>query len=211
MKLMNLIASLQWRYATKKMTGDKVFTEKLDTILHATQLSASSYGLQPYTILVIDNEAVKKQLSPAAYNQPQILQSSHLLVFCTWTDISEEQVTDYIKNIAATRNIDEETLAGFKATILGTVDGLSVEQKQVWAAKQAYIALGTTLVAAAVEEVDATPMEGFNAAQFDEILGLQAKGLTSVVICALGYRSADDELATLPKIRREKGLLFEYI
>lgn len=208
---MNLIASLQWRYATKKMTGDKVFTEKLDTILHATQLSASSYGLQPYTILVIDNEAVKKQLSPAAYNQPQILQSSHLLVFCTWTDISEEQVTHYIKNIAATRNIDEETLAGFKATILGTVDGLSVEQKQVWAAKQAYIALGTTLVAAAVEEVDATPMEGFNAAQFDEILGLQAKGLKSVVICALGYRSADDELATLPKIRREKGLLFEYI
>jgi nitroreductase len=208
---MNLIASLQWRYATKKMTGDKVFTEKLDTILHATQLSASSYGLQPYTILVIDNEAVKKQLSPAAYNQPQILQSSHLLVFCTWTDISEEQVTDYIKNIAAKRNIDEETLAGFKATILGTVDGLSVEQKQVWAAKQAYIALGTTLVAAAVEEVDATPMEGFNAAQFDEILELQAKGLTSVVICALGYRSADDELATLPKVRREKGLLFEYI
>lgn len=208
---MNLIASLQWRYATKKMTGDKVFTEKLDTILHATQLSASSYGLQPYTILVIDNEAVKKQLSPAAYNQPQILQSSHLLVFCTWTDISEEQVTDYIKNIAAKRNIDEETLAGFKATILGTVDGLSVEQKQVWAAKQAYIALGTTLVAAAVEEVDATPMEGFNAAQFDEILELQAKGLKSVVICALGYRSADDELATLPKVRREKGLLFEYI
>ena len=208
---MNLIASLQWRYATKKMTGDKVSTEKLDAILNATQLSASSYGLQPYTILVIDNDQVKKQLSPAAYNQPQILQSSHLLVFCAWADISEAQVTDYIKNIAITRNIDEETLAGLKASILATVNNLSVEQKQVWAAKQAYIALGTTLIAAAVEEVDATPMEGFNAAQFDEILGLKGKGLKSVVICALGYRSADDVLATLPKVRREKGLLFESI
>ena len=208
---MNLIASLQWRYATKKMTGDKVSTEKIDAILNATQLSASSYGLQPYTILVIDNDQVKKQLSPAAYNQPQILQSSHLLVFCAWADISEAQVTDYIKNIAITRNIDEETLAGLKASILGTVNNLSVEQKQVWAAKQAYIALGTTLIAAAVEEVDATPMEGFNAAQFDEILGLKGKGLKSVVICALGYRSADDVLATLPKVRREKGLLFESI
>ncbi len=208
---MNLIASLQRRYATKKMTGDKVSTEKLDTILHATQLSASSYGLQPYTILVIDNDQVKKQLSPAAYNQPQILQSSHLLVFCAWTDISEAQVTDYIKNIAITRNIDEESLSEFKATILGTVNSLSVEEKQVWAAKQAYIALGTTLVAAAVEEVDATPMEGFIAAQFDEILGLECKGLKSVVICALGYRSADDVLATLPKVRRDKRLLFQSI
>lgn len=208
---MNLIPSLQWRYATKKMTGNKIPSEKLETILHATQLSASSYGLQPYTILVIENKATKEQLSPAAYNQPQIVQSSHILVFCAWTDISENQVSDYIKNIAITRNISEEILAGFKATILGTVNGLSVDQKQVWAAKQAYIALGTTLVAAAVEEVDATPMEGFNAAQFDAILGLEAKGLKSVVICALGYRSADDALATLTKVRREKSLLFEFI
>ena len=208
---MNLIASLERRYATKKMTGDKVSNEKLDIILHATQLSASSYGLQPYKILVIDDNQIKKQLSPAAYNQPQILQSSHLLVFCAWADISEAQVTDYIKNIAITRNIGEETLAGLKATILGTVNSLSVEKKQVWAAKQVYIALGTTLVAAAVEEVDATPMEGFNAAQFDEILGLEAQGLKSVVICALGYRSADDALATLPKVRRDKGLLFQSI
>lgn len=208
---MNLIPCLQWRYATKKMTGEKLPSEKLETILHATQLAASSYGLQPYTILVIENEGVKKQLSSAGYNQPQILQSSHILVFCAWTDISEDQVSDYITNIAITRNINEEALVGFKSTIWGTVSGLSVEQKQVWATKQAYIALGTTLVAAAVEEVDATPMEGFNAAQFDDILGLEVKGLKSVVICALGYRSADDALATLPKVRREKSLLFKYI
>ncbi|MBC7650625.1 MAG: nitroreductase family protein, partial [Deinococcales bacterium] len=168
---MNIISSLQWRYATKKMTGDKVSSEKLDIILHATQLAASSYGLQPYTILVINNEEVKKQLSPAAYNQPQIVQSSHLLVFCVWTDITEAQVTTYINDIATKRNISEDSLAGFKDAILGTINGLNVDQKQTWAAKQAYIALGTTLVAAAVEEVDATPMEGFNAAQFDAILG----------------------------------------
>ena len=208
---MNLISSLQWRYATKKMTGKIVPSEKLDTILHATQLAASSYGLQPYTILVIDNEEIKKQLSPAAYNQPQILQSSHLLVFCVWTDITEAQVSTYINDIATKRNISEDNLAGFKDAILGTINGLNVEQKQIWAAKQAYIALGTTLVAAADEEVDATPMEGFNAAQFDAILGLEAKGLKSVVICALGYRSADDALATQPKVRREKELLFQSI
>lgn len=208
---MNIIENLEWRYATKKMTGEKISSEKLDTILHATQLSASSLGLQPYTILVVESDEVKQKLSPAAYNQPQIIGSSQLLVFCAWTDITDKDVIAYIDNIATKRNTTIESLSGFKAMIDSTVNNLTVEQKQAWAAKQIYIALGTTLAAAASLKVDATPMEGFNPAKFDEILGLTEKGLKSVVICALGYRSDDDHLATLPKVRRDKDQLFQFI
>jgi len=199
---MSLIQQLEWRYATKQMSGEKVPAEKLNTILRATQLSASSYGLQPYTILVIEDAATKEKLAPAAYNQPQIVASSQLLVFCAWTDITEKEIAAYIENIAKTRNIDAEHLAGFKAMMEGTIGNLTVEQKQTWASKQIYIALGTALVAAASEKVDATPMEGFNAQQFDDILGLAAKGLKSVVILPLGYRAADDQLASTAKVSR---------
>ena len=208
---MSLIQKLEWRYATKKMTGEKVSSEKLDTILHATQLAASSYGLQPYTILVIENADLKKQLLPAAYNQPQIIESSHLLVFCAWADITEKEVATFIKDTTEKRNMPEDALDSYKATINGTINGLTVEQKVAWATKQVYIALGTTLVAAAFEQVDATPMEGFDAVQFDEILGLKEKGLKSVVICALGYRSPEDYLVNLPKVRRDKDLLFQFL
>lgn len=208
---MSLIEDLEWRYATKQMNGQKVPPEKLATILHATQLTASSYGLQPYTILVIEDAGLKNQLTPAAYNQPQIIGSSHLLVFCAWADITEKEVAVFIQDTATKRKISVESLDGYKAMIVGTISGLTVEQKQIWATKQAYIALGTTLVAAASEHVDATPMEGFDAAQFDEILGLKEKGLKSVVICALGYRSPEDYLANLPKVRRDKELLFQFL
>ena len=208
---MSLIQQLEWRYATKKMSGDKVPADKLQNILRATQLSASSYGLQPYTILVIEDVATKEKLAPAAYNQPQIIASSQLLVFCAWTDITEKEIAAYVENIANTRNIDAEHLAGFKAMMEGTITNLTVEQKQAWASKQIYIALGTALVAAAAEEVDATPMEGFNAQQFDEILGLTAKGLKSVVILPLGYRAADDQLASAAKVRRDQSELFQFI
>ncbi len=208
---MNIIESLEWRYATKKMTGEKLPSDKLDTILQALRLSASSLGLQPYTILVIENDDIKQKLSPAAYNQPQIIASSQLLVFCAWTDITEKEVTSYINDISKKRNVSVESLAGFKAMIDGSISNLTVEQKQIWASKQIYIALGTALAAAASIQVDATPMEGFNPQQFDEILGLAEKGLKSVVIMPLGYRTADDHLASAAKVRRDKSDLFQFI
>ncbi|MFC4233049.1 nitroreductase family protein [Parasediminibacterium paludis] len=208
---MSLIQQLEWRYATKKMSGEKIPADKLQNILRATQLSASSYGLQPYTILVIEDAATKEKLAPAAYNQPQIAASSQLLVFCAWTDITEKEIAAFIDNIAKTRNMDAEHLAGYKSMMEGSITKLTVEQKQIWASKQIYIALGTALVAAASEEVDATPMEGFNAQQFDEILGLAAKGLKSVVILPLGYRAADDQLASAIKVRRDQSELFQFI
>jgi nitroreductase / dihydropteridine reductase len=205
---MKLIDALNWRYATKRMNGEKVPAEKLDAILEATRLSASSMGLQPYTILVVENEAVKKSLLPAAYNQPQIVEGSHLLVFAAWENVTEEHVNQYINDIINTRGVAPETLDAFKASLMGIVNGRTPEQKYEWAARQAYIAFGTAITAAAVEQVDATPMEGFNPAAVDEILGLKEKGLRSVTILALGYRDAEkDFMVNQKKVRRAKDEL----
>jgi len=209
---MSLTDSLKWRYATKRMNGEKVPAEKLEAILTATQLSASSQGLQPYTILVISNPEIKAKLQPAAYGQAQIVECSHLLVFCAWTNITEKEVDEYMNDVAAKRGIPVEALTDFKAMVQGGADSKTVEERQNWAAKQAYIALGTALAAAAEERVDATGMEGFSPAEFDTILGLEEKGLKSVVLVALGYRdAANDRLASAAKVRRDKEKLFQFI
>lgn len=205
---MKLIDALQWRYAAKRMNGQKVPQEKIDNIIEATRLSASSMGLQPYTILVVENEEVKKKLQPAAYNQPQITEASHLLVFAAWDNVTEEHTTEYINEIVAERGISVESLEGFNNALLGIVNGRNQQQKYEWAARQAYIAFGTAITAAAFEQVDATPMEGFNPEAVDEILGLKEKGLRSVTILALGYRDTEnDYLVNAKKVRRKKEKL----
>lgn len=209
---MKLIEALNWRYATKRMNGEKVPQEKIDTILEATRLSASSMGLQPYTILVVENEEVKKKLQPAAYNQPQIVESSHLLIFAAWENVTEAHVDEYLKNIAETRDVTLESLESFKASLMGIVNGRTPEQKYEWAARQAYIAFGTAITAAAIEQVDATPMEGFNPSAVDEILNLKEQGLRSVTILALGYRDAEkDFLAKAKKVRRHREQLIQKV
>jgi nitroreductase / dihydropteridine reductase len=209
---MKLIDALNWRYAAKRMNGEKVPHEKIDTILEATRLSASSMGLQPYTILIVENEEVKKKLQPAAYNQPQIVESSHLLVFAAWENITEAHVDEYLKNIAETRGVTLESLESFRASLMGIVNGRTPEQKHEWAARQAYIAFGTAITAAAIEQVDATPMEGFNPSSVDEILNLKEQGLRSVTILALGYRDAEkDFLAKAKKVRRHKAQLIQKV
>ncbi len=206
---MNIIDALNWRYATKRMTGEKLPQEKVETILDALRLSASSMGLQPYNVLVIENPELKKQLQSAAYNQPQIVESSHLLVFAPWSEINESHVNSYINNIAKTRGETPESLDGFRKMILDSVNAMNPEQKFNWAARQAYIALGTALSAAAIERIDATPMEGFNSEEFDKILNLKEKGLKSVALMALGFRdTANDTLVKKKKVRRCKDELF---
>jgi len=208
---MSLIDNLKWRYATKKMNGETVTDEKLNAILDAIQLAPSSYGLQPYTIFVISNHEVKAQLQPASYGQTQIVDGSHIIVFASWTDVSAQHVDEYIADIAAKRNMPVESLNGFKDYINGSIANLSQEQKAAWNAKQAYIALGIGLAAAAEQQVDATPMEGFVPAQYNEILGLTELGLNASVVMTLGYRTETDALATMPKVRRDKDLLFKFI
>ena len=208
---MSLIQDLSWRYATKKMTGEPIGEKELQNILEATRLSASSFGLQPYTILVVSNPDIKEKLRPAAYGQEQITESSHLLVFTVWNEITPELVQEYINNVAAKRGLQPDALVGFRDTINGAVNRMTPDQQRAWAAKQAYIALGTALAAAAEAHVDATPMEGFDTTAFDEILGLPEKGLRSVVIMALGKRNNEDFLAHAPKVRRDSSELFSYV
>jgi len=205
---MELLDALQWRYASKKMNGQKVPEEKIGRILEAIRLAPSSMGLQPYTVLVISDEELKKQILPIANNQQQVVDASHLLVFAAWDNITPEQVDDYIHLMAETRNVTEESLAQFKAALL-RIAGRTPEENFQWTARQSYIAFATAIAAAAEEQVDATPMEGFNNAALDELLNLKAKGLRSVTLLPLGYRDTENDwLAKSPKVRREKEKLF---
>ncbi len=206
---MSLIENLNWRYATKRMNGQKVPQEKVDYILDAIRLAPTSFGLQPFTVLVIENEELRKKIQPVAYNQPQIFEASHLLVFTAWTDVTEQQIDAYLANIAKERGVDVANLAGLKGSIAGLVERMTPEQRSNWAAKQAYLAFGIGLAAAAELQVDATPMEGFDAVGLDDILDLKAKGLHAVTIMPLGYRDeANDQLAQAKKVRRAKEELF---
>ncbi len=206
---MNLIQSLEWRYATKKMNGQHVFDEKIKSILHAIQLAPSSMGLQPYTILVVSDPEWKQKILPAANNQSQITDCSHLLVFAAWDNISNEQVDEFISRTAKTRAIDEAMMNDFKNYLLSIIQNNSPEQNFQWATKQVYLALGIGLAAAASEQVDSTPMEGFNPAALDEVLGLHAMGLKSVALLTLGYRDAEkDWLVNMKKVRRDADTLF---
>lgn len=209
---MDLLKALNWRYAAKRMNGQKVPQQKIDTILEATRLAPSSMGLQPYTVLVIEDEDLRKQIQHVANNQPQILEASHLLVFAAWDNITPEQINDYINNTAETRGVTQESLAGFKNALLGIATRNTPEENFQWAARQAYIAFGTAIAAAATEEVDATPMEGFNASALDELLNLKEKGLRSVTLLPLGYRDAqNDWLAGQKKVRRDKEESFLHL
>ena len=208
---MSLIQDLNWRYATKNMNGETVSDEKLTAILTATNLTATSYGLQPFTILVVDNKEIKSKLQEAAYGQTQVGSSSAVLVFAVPLKITTADIEGFINLVATTRSMPVEALDGYKGMILNTIGALPAEQQQVWSAKQAYIALGTALAAAAEQKVDACPMEGFDAVKFDEILGLTEKGLKSVVIMPIGYRSADDTTANYLKVRKPESELFHFV
>ena len=206
---MNLLDLLKWRYATKKMNGEKIPTEKLDTILGATKLAPSSFGLTPYKVIVVEDQQLKEKLQPACYGQTQISESSAVLVFATANELTDVQVDEYMNEIAKQRGMSVEMLNEFSTMLKGFLASKNDEQKTAWAQKQTYIGLGFALVAAASEGVDSTPMEGFVPSQVDEILGLTQMGLKSSVILTLGYRDADnDYLASLKKVRFDDDKLF---
>ena len=206
---MSTLNNLKWRYATKRMNGQKVPAEKLENILDAIQLAPTSMGMQPFTILVIEDPKLKAKIAPAIYNQPQITEGSHVLIFAAWKDYSNENVDKYINHIASLRGIPVESLDGMRNMVSGSIAGKTPEQLLNWNMRQAYIALGFGLVAAANEQVDATPMEGFNPEALDTALGLAEKGLHSTVILTLGYRDAEkDHLSSAAKVRRNKEELF---
>jgi nitroreductase / dihydropteridine reductase len=205
---MSLVKDLQWRYATKNMNGKKVSPKKLEAILEAIHLAPSSFGLQPFTVSVINRQTTKDKLMAAAHGQKQIGSSSHILVFAVPLKLTAEDVQAFINNIVETRGMPAHLLDGYKGMMTGMVTGMSAEQQQNWATKQAYIAFGMALAAAAEQKVDACPMEGFDGAQFDKILGLDKKGLKSVVILPIGFRAEDDDFANYAKVRKPKEQMF---
>ncbi len=209
---MSLLEKLNWRYATKKFDpAKKLSAEQLDNLLSAVQLSPSSAGLQAYRVLVVEDQEIKEKLREAARGQQQLTQASHIFVFAAETNLDEAYVTKYIDSIAATRGIPRENLDLFEQNIKGSVNRMAEDQKIVWDHKQAYIALGVLLSAAADMGIDACPMEGFEAGKFDEILGLKELGLTTSVIAPVGFRAEDDVFSKAAKVRRPKEELFIHI
>lgn len=198
---MNLIKNLQWRYAVKKYSDKQVSEDKIDQILEAINLTASSCGIQPYRVFVITNPEIRQKLGEGSFNT-QIYASSHILVFAGFSEITNEYIADYVGMMEQQRNLEKGTLDIFKDTLVGFFSTQTPEENAIWSDKQAYIGLGTALIAAAELKVDATPMEGFDPKVFDEVLGLSEKGLHASVIISLGYRDAEnDYLALAPKVR----------
>jgi len=199
-----LLKKLQWRYATKKMNAAKaVPQEKVDRILEAARLAPTSSGLQPYEIIVVTNKEVREQIKPKAWGQGQITDCSHLLVFAAWDNYTPERINMMFDLTNAERGATTEAWENYRQMLLANYPARDAQTNFEHAARQAYIGLGAALIAAAFEEVDSTPMEGFDAKALDEILHLNARGLRSVAILPLGYREKDqDWLVNLKKVRR---------
>ena len=203
---------LNWRYATKKFNPEKeISQENLNILIESIQLTASSYGLQPYEIIVVKDQKTREKLKEVAWNQTQITDASYLLVFANLKSVTEQYVDSYLDNIAETRNLSREDLKGMEDIIKNTTLKLPAESQNAWASKQAYIALGNLLSAAANLKIDTCPMEGFDAEKFDEILGLKDRNLTTAVIAPIGYRSDEDQYQHLAKVRKSKSDLIEVI
>ncbi|MDN4502427.1 NAD(P)H-dependent oxidoreductase [Alteromonadaceae bacterium BrNp21-10] len=198
---MNVIKQLQWRYAVREF-NDKIIDRKdIEELSEAVRLTASSYGLQPYKLIVIESKKIRSLLVPHAMGQNKVRDSSHLFILACQTQIDDDYIDYIFSSTENIRALDEGTLDGFKDHVKSAFSGMSEDAKTNWAQQQAYIALGNLLTVAALKEIDACPMGGFDSAGFDEVLGLKELSLSSCVICALGYRSGTDTAALAEKFR----------
>jgi nitroreductase/dihydropteridine reductase len=202
---MSLLNDLQWRYATKKMNGVRVPAEKIDYILEAARMAPSSSGLQQYRIIVISDKALLEKIKGVAYNQSQITDCSHLLVFAAWDHYSDDRISAVFNRMMDERGLPHSTMDGYKYTILDLYEKAGTEWQAHHAAKQSYISFAMAIAAAAEQEVDATPIEGFLPEKLDELLKLKESGYRSTVILPLGYREPDkDWLINMKKVRTPK-------
>ncbi|MBN8643565.1 MAG: NAD(P)H-dependent oxidoreductase [Flavobacteriales bacterium] len=203
------IKDANWRYATKKFDASKKVTaEDLATLKEAIRLSASSYGLQPYKVFIIENPEIRAQLQPASWGQTQIVDASQVIVFANMTEFGDDEINAYFDNMTSTRGISIEAVQGYKDFMKSKINALSAEAKSNWTAKQTYLALGNLLNAAAELKIDVTPMEGFEADKYNEILGLTEKGLNASVVATIGYRHDEDATQHYAKVRKSTEELF---
>ncbi|MEP2237886.1 MAG: NAD(P)H-dependent oxidoreductase [Maribacter sp.] len=200
---MELLDKLNWRYAAKAMNGEKVAEDKVERILEAARLAPTSSGLQPFEIIVVKNQDIKEKIRPVAWNQSMITDCSHLLVFAAWDNYTEDRINYMFDLTNEIRGFKNEGWENYRKMLLDMYPQKDPEENFNHAAKQAYIAFSQSIAAAAFEKVDATPIEGFDPAKVDEILGLREKGLRSAVLLPLGYRNeSEDWLVNLVKVRK---------
>ena len=205
----HFLENQSWRYATKKFDANKkISTEDLNTLKEAIRMSSSSYGLQPYKVLIVENLELRAQLLSAAYGQSQIVDASHLIVFANEINFGEAGIINFSKNMSKTRGIPLESIQGYVDFMKSSITGLSEEARNVWTSKQTYLALGNLMNAAAELKIDVTPMEGFMSAKVNEILGLDTLGLNASLIAPIGYRHEEDATQHHKKVRKSETELF---
>jgi hypothetical protein len=207
---MNIIENLNWRYATKKFdSAYKIPESEIEKVKSIIKLSPSSFGLQPYKVLIVTNPDVREKLKEASWNQSQITDASHLLVFVRNKVVNESDVDSFIDNVVNTRGVQKEMLAQYEGMMKHAVSSQNDEQKGIWVEKQVYLALGNLLTSLSSMGVDSCPMEGFDKSKYDEILGLTDK--TTVVVCSIGKRDDSDDSQHYKKVRKSTDELFETI
>lgn len=209
---MELLDTLNWRYATKAMNGEKVAQEKIDNIIEAISLAPTSSGLQPFEVIVITNQELKEKIRPVSWNQPVITDCSHLFVFAAWDTYTSDRINKMFDLTNTVRGFKNEGWENYRQMLLSSYPQKEAEVNFNHAAKQAYIAFSQAIAAAALQRVDSTPLEGFDADALDEILNLREKGLRSCVMLPIGYRDAENDwLVNLKKVRKSKDDLVTVI
>lgn len=199
----NLQNALQWRYATKKFDATKKIEEEvLNHLLEMANLTATSFGLQGYKMVVVASNELKQKLKPATFNQANIQTCSHLLVLCLRTDVDETYIEEFIQYAEKTQGLQAGTLDSYQKACNGFIGAMNQQDKVQWLAKQTYIVLGNLLTACALAKVDSCALEGFIPAQVDEVLGLEKENLKSVLLLPIGYRAEDDTFAEMKKVRK---------
>jgi nitroreductase len=197
-----LLASLEWRYATKAFDTRKLPDATWVALEESLRLTPSSFGLQPWKFIVVNDPAVRAKLRPVSWNQSQVTDASHLVVFARRTEMTEADVNEFFSQIVADRKIDAAVIEPYRQMMLGgVVKGKDAAGQKEWAARQLYIALGQLMGAAAAMAIDTCALEGIDPAAYTEILGLKGTGYEVVVACAVGYRSSDDKYAGMKKVR----------
>jgi nitroreductase len=201
---MNIIDSLKWRYAVKKFDSEKQLSEaQINTLKEAFNLTATSYGLQPIKLVVVENKEIQKELVPHSFNQNQVLEASHLLVICVPDNYTTEEVENYFNLVQKIRNTPEVITKPFRDFLTADIQKKTQEELFLWNKNQAYIALGNLMTVCAVEKIDACPMEGFIPSKYDEILDLKSHNLKSILVLPVGFRADDCYMKDLQKVRKE--------
>ena len=209
---MSIIKALQWRYAAKRMNGQQVPDNHVQSILEAARLAPTSSGLQPFKMFVVTSEKLKERIKPLAFNQPQIIECSHLVIFAAWSAYTIERFEDYFNYYEQERDLPKGFSDSYKTTVAKQLTSWSIEKQQEHAAKQAYIAASFSMVEAATLQIDATPMEGFAAPELDSLMKFDQQGLKSVLLLPLGYRDADNDWQTgQKKVRKREAAMIEYL